>query len=553
MNQEFNLIDEPWICVRTNDCQIKEVSLKDVFLNAHEYTELSGETRTQDFAVFRLMLAVMYTVFSRYDTDGSDYPTEDRKTAKKKWKEIWNSGRIPDEPIERYFEEWHERFWLFDEKYPFYQSNAVNGRGKIYSTAKMIGTLFESANKSRLFSARTEQGRTLSYPEAARWLLHCNCFDDIAAKNPTPKKAWVGRLGLIALKGKNLFETLMLNYCADADTNNSQPSWEQENSVPEFNKIIPVPDNQAALLSLMSRRIYLCREKQSVTGYYISGGNYFEDDEVFQEQMTLWRGYQEKKNAPVQFKPKLYDVSKKAWQDFASIAVLADIDKQNDAEKQFRKAGVLEWLCKLLKWKVVDKNYLVTVNTAAVIYDYGQATSLPVIDNVSDSLRFHSELLLEVGHVWRSRILEEIEKCDKVADKLASTCRDLDKDQSLFTNLQRASGRIYNKKSKKDTEDRIAESIYIKTQFYSKIDRPFRLWLAELNPEIHEIQDYSAELEKQILKIALDFGNELASQSGSHAIFGHYSKQNPVSSAQALTYFEYSIRNILKLAGEKDE
>ena len=57
---------------------------------------------------------------------------------------------------------------------------------------------------------------------------------------------------------------------------------------------------------------------------------------------------------------------------------------------------MLEWLCKLLKWKVLDKNYLVTVNTAAVIYDYGQATSLPVIDNVSDSLRFHSELLLEV-------------------------------------------------------------------------------------------------------------------------------------------------------------
>ena len=543
MNQEFNLIDEPWICVRTNDCQIKEVSLKDVFLNAHEYTELSGETRTQDFAVFRLMLAVMYTVFSRYDLQGNpidfiDETEENPDYPVNIWEEIWNSGRIPAEPIKRYFEEWHERFWLFDEKYPFYQSNAVNGRGKIYSTAKMIGTLFESANKSRLFSARTEQGRTLSYPEAARWLLHCNCFDDIAAKNPTPKKAWVGRLGLIALKGKNLFETLMLNYCADADTNNSQPSWEQENSVPEFNKIIPVPDNQAALLSLMSRRIYLCREKQSVTGYYISGGNYFEDDEVFQEQMTLWRGYQEKKNTPVQFKPKLYDVSQKAWQDFASIAVLADIDKQNDAEKQFRKAGVLEWLCKLLKWKVLDKNYLVTVNTAAVIYDYGQATSLPVIDNVSDSLRFHSELLLEVGHVWRSRILEEIEKCDKCANSV----------YLLYKNLQKANGR-----QDKDNKTSLSGELDAKTQFYSKIDRPFRLWLAELNPEIHEIQDYSTELEKQILKIALDFGNELASQSGSHAIFGHYSKQNPVSSAQAMNQFEFVIRNILRLAGEKDE
>jgi len=543
MAQEFNLIDEPWICVRTNDCQIKEVSLKDAFLNAHEYTELSGETRTQDFAVFRLMLAIMYTVFSRYDLQGNkidfiDEIDENPDYSVNTWQEIWNSGQIPAEPIERYFQEWHERFWLFDEQYPFYQSNAVNGRGKIYSTAKMIGTLFESANKSRLFSARTGYGRNLSYSEAARWLLHCNCFDDIAAKNPTPKKTWCGRLGLIALKGKTLFETLMLNYCADADTNNSQPSWEQENSVPEFNKIIPVPDNQAELLSLMSRRIYLCRENQSVTGYYISGGNYFEDDEVFQEKMTLWRGYQEKKNTPVQFKPKLYDVSKKAWQDFASIAVLADVDKQNDAERKFRKAGVLEWLCKLLKLEILDKNYFVTINTAAVIYDYGQATSLPVIDNVSDSLIFHSELLLEAGYIWRDSIFKEIEKCDKCASSV----------YLLYKNLQKANGR-----QDKDNSVSLSGELDAKTQFYSRIDHPFRLWLAELNPEIHNIQNYSAVLEKQILKIALDFGNELASQSGSHAVFGHYSKQNPVSSAQALNIFEYSIRKILDLAGEKDE
>ena len=142
---------------------------------------------------------------------------------------------------------------------------------------------------------------------------------------------------MLALKGKNLFETLMLNYCADADTNNSQPSWEQENSVLKFNKNIAVPDNQAELLSLMSRRIYLCRENQTITGYYISGSDYFEDNEVFQEKITLWRSYQEKKNTPVQFKPKLYDVSRKAWQDFASIAILADVQKQNDAEKNSGK------------------------------------------------------------------------------------------------------------------------------------------------------------------------------------------------------------------------
>ncbi|MEE5993235.1 MAG: type I-E CRISPR-associated protein Cse1/CasA [Oscillospiraceae bacterium] len=544
MEHEFNLIDEPWICVRTNDCQIKEVSLKEVFLNAHEYMGLSGETKSQDFAIFRLILAVMYTIFSRYDTEGEkidlteespDYPVD-------VWEKIWNSGQIPAEPIERYFEEWHDRFWLFDEKYPFYQSNAVNGKGKIYSTAKMIGTLFESANKARLFSARIEEGRVLSYAESARWLLHCNCFDDIAAKNPTPKRTWVGKLGMMMLRGNNLFETIMLNYCADVDITNdafeSKPSWEQDAPTTEFNRIIAVPENQAELLSLRSRQIYLYRENQTVTGYYISGGDYFEDDEVFQEQMTLWRGYQEKKNSQTKFKPKLYDTSRKAWQEFASIAVLAEVDKENDKAHQYRKAGVLEWLCKLIGWNILDEDYFVRIDTSAVIYDYGQATSLPVMDNVSDNLSFSAELLLESGYEWKERILEEIEKCDKIANCV----------YHLYKNLQKANGR-----QDKDNKTSLSGETDAKVQFYSSIDRPFRLWLAELKPEVHDMDLYTKELEKQLLKIALDFGRELASQSGDNAIFGHYDKQNQFSSAKALNEFESIVRSILKWAGEKDE
>ncbi len=544
MKQEFNLIDEPWICVRTADCEIKEISLKEVFLNAHEYIELSGETKTQDFAVFRLMLAIMYTIFSRYDIQGNkidfiELLEEDIDYPVNTWAEIWKSGKIPAKPIEYYFEEWHNRFWLFDEEYPFYQSNAVNGKGTMCSTAKMIGTLFESANKARLFSARTKEGRKLSYSEAARWLLHINCFDDIAAK-PPPKEAWPAQLGLIVLKGQNLFETMMLNYCANADIYHESegvPSWEQDQPISEINRKIPVPDNQIALLSLMSRRIYLCRENQAVIKYYVSGGDYFEETEVFEEQMTLWKREPGKKGTLAKFKPKLYDVSKKAWQEFASIAVLANVNKQND--DKFRKAGILEWICCLLAKNILDKNYLIKVDTAAVIYNDGQSASRPVIDNVSDNLTFHSELMLETGMEWRNRILFEIEKCEKVAKSV----------YILYQNLQKANGR-----RDKDHKTALSGEIDAKMQFYDRIDRPFRYWLAELDPEVHDIEAYSIKLEKEILKIALDFGRELTLQSGDNAIFGHYrkSEKESTSSAQALNQFEFIIRNIL-LAGEKHE
>ena len=62
---EFNLLEEPWIRVRTPDCTLQEVSLTDALLHAHEYAALAGELSTQDVAVLRLLLAVLQTGFGR--------------------------------------------------------------------------------------------------------------------------------------------------------------------------------------------------------------------------------------------------------------------------------------------------------------------------------------------------------------------------------------------------------------------------------------------------------------------------------------------------------
>lgn len=65
MNErEFNLIDEKWIKVMDNRCNISEISLKDVILYSHKYKALSGELPTQDIAVMRLILAVLHTIYS---------------------------------------------------------------------------------------------------------------------------------------------------------------------------------------------------------------------------------------------------------------------------------------------------------------------------------------------------------------------------------------------------------------------------------------------------------------------------------------------------------
>ena len=61
---EFNLLTELWVRVRLPDNSVQEVSLTDALLHAQDYVDLAGEMPTQDAAMLRLLLAVLFTVFS---------------------------------------------------------------------------------------------------------------------------------------------------------------------------------------------------------------------------------------------------------------------------------------------------------------------------------------------------------------------------------------------------------------------------------------------------------------------------------------------------------
>lgn len=513
---------------------MKEISIRQVFEHAQDYTELAGETKTQDMAVLRFLLAVIYTVFSRYDKNGDEVdPEDDINYLTDNWIEVYRSGKFPMKPFEKYFEKWYDRFWLFDEEYPFYQSNKVNGKGKATSIAKMIGSLFESANKPRLFSDRNNDGRLLSYSEAVRWLLHIICFDDTAAKQPVPKKSWVSILGLIAVRGNNLFETLMLNYNAESDSEYdvyvSTPSWEKDNNKAEFNTLIPVPDNQAALLSLMSRRVYLCRENGKVNGYYISGGDYFEEVEVFGEQMTLWRSYKEKGSDSIKYKPQLHKPSTKAWQEFGSIAALEGDENSSTA----RKPGVIAHIESYIDRSYLDNCFLLNVTTASVIHDFNDSMCFKIVDSISDELSFHSDLLMKVGEAWRYRIGNEIGKCESAAKAV----------NKLSINLQKSAGASGDKLSGEDA----------KTQFYSMIDKPFRDWLSQLDTS-YDIDEYTGKIEDTVRKIAIVFGNDCVHQMSANTIFGRYEKdgkdKNLVTTVEALNIFNATINKIFRKEGD---
>lgn len=184
---KFNLIDEPWIKViynETGNCKL--VSLEQLFKDAGNIKGIAGDTKTQDFALLRVILAILHTVYSRFDAYDNVYEKftlddkfipsisiEDigkgncinhKKALNNTWKELWNKKSFTNS-IYKYLSKWHDRFYLFDEVYPFMQAvkndlseDKINKKNPSLVMGKSFNRkLSESDNKISLFSPKYER------------------------------------------------------------------------------------------------------------------------------------------------------------------------------------------------------------------------------------------------------------------------------------------------------------------------------------------------------------------------------------------------------------
>ena len=242
----YNLLDEKWIPVIADNGNQKDVSLLQVFAYAHEYKCLAGDMETQNFALLRFLLSIIQTVFSRYDCEGNpivevddemrqtevvdeddldDYEDEKEDT----WDKLWEAKQFPG-IVTQYLEKWREHFYLYDDKFPFYQitENEIKAVLPNKKPTSIAGKNFnrlisESGNKTALFSpvgdgAGKDQKNRLSSAELARWLImlqgYIGLSDKVSltGKDQKPSKGWLFDIGGLFLEGSSLYETLMLNY-----------------------------------------------------------------------------------------------------------------------------------------------------------------------------------------------------------------------------------------------------------------------------------------------------------------------------------------------------
>ena len=534
----FNLLDEPWIRVMTHDRQIRELSLTQALLQSHEYRRLAGELPTQDVAILRLLLAVLHTVFYRVDLNGADDPIEERGQALARWRALRQAGRLPEGPIRAYLEHWHDRFWLFHPERPFYQVPGADV-GTLYKASKLNGELSESSNKPRLFPTRAGAAKeSLTYAEAARWLIYLNGFDDTSAKPkgkdlPSPGAGWMGKLGLIYIEGDTLFDTLLMNLTLLRDDRSlwdaPDPVWERDKPKSAERTEIAMPNDPAALLTLPSRRLLLAREGDRVTGYSLLGGDFFPKNNATAEQMTLWERRKGKKNEPDYDQPKRLDPDRQMWRDFSVITANGGTG---------RRPGVIAWIATLKEKGVLPRGLVIRSCTAGV--KYGDKDFF-VEDILSDHLDFHAALLNEAGTLWNELVGRKIDEIDKAAEQVAL----------LAEHLFRAGG------GQPGSPAQDARKEQAKQEFYAAVDIPFRQWLYSLDPEQGDGEELRAEKDEQWRKtayrIALRQGRGMVDRAGTPAFVGRWVDQRFYASPIALDRFVFGIGKLFAIENRKKE
>lgn len=535
MEKKFCLLNEPWIRVITNNAELQEVSLIDVFRNAHKYKDLAGEIPMQNFAVARLLIAIVYTVLTRYDIHGEKRHISNPDEMLDYFEEVWGTHFFPEQAFENYLTEWQECFWMIHPDTPFYQVKCGDKEkmGTSCSAAKMNGTLFESNNQIQLFSGRGgEKKNKLTLSEAARWLVFLNAFDDCAAKKPSPKECWVSKLGLTMAKGRTLFETLMLN-CKLIKNDvecwpENVPSWEITREKNDILQQIAPPKGLAALYTIRSRLIKLdISSNDMVTGYQVAAGDFFEGKNYFTEPMTMWRHVKAKRSEPEYWSPQKYDSNRQVWREFPTIMSL---------DGNMGESGIVQWIKILQEEAILDKNYYVTVEVCSVHYG---SMSCKIAQEVHDEITFSIEILSKIKRKWQKMIQEMVEITEDTAFAV----------KYLAKQIQIASG----------ISPSIANGEKESEQFYYRIDPLFRIWLYNLKPDNDDaFEETRKKWRDQLFETAKSYAKELVQVSNDAAFVGRTVTTEEKNSKAARHYsvpeaynvFFWKIKKILEEGGK---
>jgi len=297
----FNLIDEPWIPVRYQGGHLGELGIRDTLLRSKEITVIEDPSPLVVAALHRFLLAVLYRALAG--------PTDIDQA-----KELFRSG-IPSEAIEAYLAKWRERFWLFDESYPFGQ-NPGTPPDKIEPWTKLTAEHNATSNKVLFDHTDTRAPGAHEPSECARWLLSTMTFSISGGRGYYPSPS-ANAMMCIPIGG-TFCETLLFNlvpYANPAVMKDDSALWERKPPALPLDQPRRTASGYADLYSWPSRMLYLEQLPSGlVSSVRFVPGSGFDNPNRTPDPFVPYRLDKVLGNLPLQFRE-----DRGPWRDFDSL------------------------------------------------------------------------------------------------------------------------------------------------------------------------------------------------------------------------------------------
>ncbi|MFJ2821661.1 type I-E CRISPR-associated protein Cse1/CasA [Streptomyces toxytricini] len=461
----FDLVSRPWLGVQLCDGSTAEFSLKEVFARAAEVRRIVGDLPTQEFALMRLLLAILH--------DAVDGPPD-----LDAWQDLSESPQ-PLTAVGPYLDRHRERFDLLHPTRPFFQvADLRTQKDEVFSLNRIVADV---PNGDAFFTMRRPGVERLTFAEAARWLVHAQAFDTSGIKSgavgdPRVKGgkgypqgvAWAGTIGGLFAEGDNLQETLLLNLIPADSTavttaEDDRPAWRRGQCGPQIQDDLTTrPTGPRDLYTWQSRRIRLHHDGTAVHGVVLSYGDPLPVADAHRhEPLSGWRrsAPQEKKlgRSPV-YMPRQHDPARSAWRSLASLLVSVGEEQpgQRGEPAPYLRAGVLKWIAELTHERLLPRDLLIRPRLIGAVYGTQQSVIDEVVD---DAFAMPVVLLHEQDRRYAQQAVAAVEDSTKAVNALGDLAADLAAASRMPAEAPRDTARDLG---------------------FGLLDGPYRQWLAGL-------------------------------------------------------------------------
>lgn len=503
----FNLLDEPWLVVRGPGGETTRMSICQTFKAAHQLTGLAGDLPTQEVALLRLLLAILYRALPVPPT------AEDRVEAWERW---WKADELPAELIDGYLEAHRDRFDLVHPAVPFMQvatlsANKTSGLGKLIA---------DQPDGEQFFTTRAGVGlESIDLAEAARWLVHVHAYDPSGIKSgahgdPRVKGGkgypigigWAGWCGILLPQGRTLKDTLLLSLAlnldalAGASRDEDRPVWERPPSTAAPERGHEEPAGPADLLTWQSRRVRLVRSGDRVTDALISNGDPIHPrNRQRLEPHSAWRRSlaQEKQHGGTVYMPRSHDPERALWRGLPGLLPQARPTGGGASHEPAASLapGVLEWIAELVDSAALPATLPVQLRAVGVVYGSQSSTIASITE---DGIRLRAAVFASEG--LRSLLREMVASTETAVAAL----------RGLAGNLAEASG---ERDTTEGRRERAGEAAY------AELDRLFPPWLDRLTPAA-DLDDLARSWQDQVRSALVRLGDDLVRSAGRPAWVG---------------------------------